>query len=74
VIPSRQMAKNVKASFLEYLKRKPSRDPKSQFRGVLIPPRKNLYKKWSVKKYEGRWDLILKRLRPATKQSDTGSP
>ncbi len=73
VIPSRLMAKHVKASFLEWLKRNPSHDPKNPFRGVRIPPRKNL-DKWSIKKYEGRWDLILKRLRPAKKQSQTGSP
>lgn len=64
IIPSREMAINVKSAHSAWLKA-PGKNGKahkdSKVRTVAIPPR-NSYLGWSIEKYRERWDLITSRL------------
>jgi hypothetical protein len=65
IIPSQDMAENVKKQHSDWLK-KPGRNGQphndNPVRGILIPPRK-LLDLWDISCYLNRWDLIEEKLR-----------
>lgn len=65
IIPASIMAKNIKESHEIWEKtpgKKGQQHNKSNFRCVLLPPKKNL-NGWEISGYLNRWDLIAEKLK-----------
>ena len=60
VIPSADMAKNVRECFEKWASM-PGHDRQNKFRKVFLPPKKNR-NGWELSSYENRWDLIEQQL------------
>ena len=60
VIPSADMAKNVKECFEKWASM-PGHDRRNKFRKVFLPPKKNR-NGWELSSYKNKWELIEQQL------------